>query len=146
MAPHPQKPTEPPNTDRRGGVRRDQAPTFFPRNPERRGWVPIGPMVATTTTTSSRTDNGYEEHTKKMLPLRLSWAWTIWKAQGQTIRNKMVVYLSDKEKELGITYLALSRATKLEDIAIGGPFTQDRLMQKSRDTGGCRCDCVKRVV
>jgi len=47
-----------------------------------------------------------------MVPLRLSYAWTIWKSQGQTIRNKVAVMLGDKEKEHGLSYTAFSRVKK----------------------------------
>ena len=85
---------------------------FFPNNPERRGWVPIPPIKATCCTVSGNS-NGLMESTRTMLPLRLAYAWTIWKAQGQTIRGYVVIYLSKKEVELGLTYVALSRDTRL---------------------------------
>ena len=55
-----------------------------------------------------------------MLPLRLAWAWTMWKAQGQTFTGKIVMDLSDREREHGLTYVAFSRATKFENIGIEG--------------------------
>jgi hypothetical protein len=65
-----------------------------------------------------------------MFPIRLCWAWTVWKAQGQTIRGKLVVNLSDKEKEHGLTYVVFSRATMLENIGIVGGLTKERLCCK----------------
>ena len=65
-----------------------------------------------------------------MIPLRMSYAWTIWKAQGQTITNKVVVSLGDTEKEHGLTYTAFSRVTKSCDIGIDGGFPRNRLLEK----------------
>ena len=53
-----------------------------------------------------------------MLPLKLYWTWIIWKAQGMTIKNKAVVSLTDREKEHGLTYVALSRVTKFSNLGI----------------------------
>ena len=64
--------------------------------------------------------NEWKSHTRTMIPLKLAWAWTIWKAQGQTIKGKIVFDLGDEEKEHGLAYVALSRATKLSDIGIIG--------------------------
>ena len=44
-------------------------------------------------------NNDHQENSRKMLPIRLSWALTIWKAQGQTIRTKIVLHLGKDEKE-----------------------------------------------
>ena len=51
-----------------------------------------------------------------MLPLRLCWACTICKAQGQTIEDKVSLYLCRGEKEHGLSYIALSRVTRFSDI------------------------------
>ena len=55
-----------------------------------------------------------------MLPLRLAWAWTIWKAQDQTIRSKIILKLESKERKHSLSYVGFSRATKLSDIGITG--------------------------
>ena len=65
-----------------------------------------------------------------MLPLRLAWAWTIWKAQGQTIRNKIILNLGTREKEHGLSYVGFSRATKLSDIGITGGMSGNCLTSK----------------
>ena len=65
-----------------------------------------------------------------MLPLRLSWALTILKAQGQTIRSKSVLYLGKLEKEHGLTYTAFSRATKFSDVGIFDGFESTRFTHK----------------
>ena len=53
-----------------------------------------------------------------MLPIKLSWALTIWKSQGQTIRSKIVLHLGKDEVEHGLTYTAFSRATRFSDVGI----------------------------
>ena len=68
-----------------------------------------------------------------MLPLKLSWAWTIWKAQGQTIKGKVVMNLSKSERECGLTYVAFSRATRLRDIGIVGCFSYERFTSKIKN-------------
>ena len=50
--------------------------------------------------------------------MRLSWALTIWKSQGQTIKSKVVLHLGKREKEHGLTYTAFSRATKFSHVGV----------------------------
>ena len=94
-------------------------PSFFPNNPERKGWFPVRPLHA-------REYSNDKEHTRTMLLLKLSWAWTIWKAQGQTIKGKVVMNLGKTERECGLSYVAFSRATRLRDVGIVGGFTFER--------------------
>ena len=65
-----------------------------------------------------------------MFPLKPCWAWTVWKAQGQTIRSKIVANISEIEKEHGLTYTAFSRATRLTDIRLLNGITRNRLTIK----------------
>ena len=65
-----------------------------------------------------------------MIPLRLSYAWTIWKAQGQTIKTKVVIVLGNTEREHGLTYTAFSRVERASDIGIDGGFPSNRLLEK----------------
>ena len=65
-----------------------------------------------------------------MIPLKLAWAWTIHKAQGQTMKEKIVLNLGDKELIAGLSYVAFSRATKLSNIGINGGCTRERLMEE----------------
>ena len=62
-----------------------------------------------------------------MIPLRLAWAWTIHKSQGQTIRNKIVLALGKKEMDHGLTYVAISRATRASNIGIRDGLTFERI-------------------
>eukprot|EP00957_Ditylum_brightwellii_P147947 11265303-Ditylum_brightwellii.AAC.1 len=62
-------------------------PTYFPDDKTTRGWVPIHPVTATWYT-PNRTPGQYNKHIRTMFSLRLAWAWTIWKAQGQTTAGK----------------------------------------------------------
>ncbi len=74
-----------------------------------------------------------QSNSRKMFPFRLlCYAWTIWKAQGQTIRGKVVVHLGKEEKEHGLTYTAFSRVTRFNDIGIADGFTAERLTSKIR--------------
>ena len=70
------------------------------------------------------TRNWYEsksELSRTMLPLIPSYAITIHKSQGQTL-NKIILNLGDKEFASGLTYTAIIRVTKLENIAFDYPF------------------------
>jgi len=105
----------------------DDPPCAANPNPvSKKGWVAIEPITA---------DWSEDEkaHSRTMLPLKLSWAWTVWKAQGQTMTGRLVLHLGDAEKTPGIAYTAMSRATLLENIAHYG-ITLERLTTKI--TGG----------
>ena len=62
-----------------------------------------------------------------MLPLKLSYSFTPWKVQGQTIRGKVVGTLGTLEKADGLTYVVFSRVRKFDDIAVDGGITWQRL-------------------
>lgn len=92
---------------------------FPPENQARKKWVPIYPI-----TTEDFTKN--PPFSRTMLPLRLTLAWTIWKAQGQTILNLLILHLRQRERDHGVSYTAFSRATKLSNIGIAGGFPGTR--------------------
>ena len=62
---------------------------------------------------------------RQQLPLKLAWAITIHKSRGLTLK-KAWVDLGPSEKFSGMTYVALSRVKKLEDLIVE-PMTLDRL-------------------
>ena len=64
------------------------------------------------------------------MPLRLAWAWTIWKAQGQTLRGKVVIKLGSKEREHGLSYVAFSRARVLKNVGVIGGIDGGRLTNR----------------
>ena len=107
-------------------------PNFFPENDARKGWVPIPPQTSEWYTQSD-VPGMYDTHSRTMIPLRLCWAWTMWKAQGQTIRNKLCLNLTKKEREHGLTYVAFSRATKFLDIGIFDGISRNRLCNAIRN-------------
>jgi hypothetical protein len=101
-------------------------PLFGTEDNGRRGWVPIYPeyteWYTSSSTSNSTSETGTESNSRKMLPLRLYYAWTIWKAQGQTIHTKVVASLGVTEKEHGLTYTVFSRVRKASDIGIINGF------------------------
>ena len=80
--------------------------------------VPICPITQVSGSLGQR----YE---RQQLPLRLAWAMTIHKCQGLTL-SKAWIDLGSSERTLGITYVALSRVKKIQDMVIE-PVTLERL-------------------
>ena len=105
--------------------------SFLPSFHNRRGWVPTFPV---TTDWSSPTPNGeMKSHSRTMLPIRLCYAWTVWKSQGQTIPGKVVISLGEKEREHGLTYTAFSRVKKMSNLGILGGMSYARLTKSIRN-------------
>ena len=92
-------------------------PSFLP-NEEK--IVPIVPVLRKWYDSSG-------EHNRTMLPISPSYAITINKSQGQTL-DKIILNLGEHEFSSGLTYTALSRAKKLQDIAFEVPLSFDRIM------------------
>ena len=65
-----------------------------------------------------------------MIPLKLAFAWTVWKSQGQTYRGKVVFKIPPGEPQHGIKYVAFSRVTRLENLGIEGDFSYVRFTEK----------------
>ena len=107
-----------------------KGPAFF-EGEEHAGWVPIFPVEAEGHTPTR--DGTFVANTRTMLPLRLAWAWTIWKAQGLTILGKVIAHLSNKEREHGLTYTVYSRVRRFGDIGIMGGLTMLRFINAVRD-------------
>ena len=82
-----------------------------------RGCVPISPVDTTWQ------DGGTQVRTQ--LPLRLCWAITMHKSQGQTL-DKAVIDLGPKEAYTGLTFVCLSRAKRLVDLMVE-PMSFDRI-------------------
>ena len=69
---------------------------------------------------------------RQQLPLKLAWAMTIHKSQGLTLK-KAWVDLGPSENSPGMTYVALSRVKKLQDLIIE-PMTFERLQAYKKST------------
>eukprot|EP00978_Attheya_sp_CCMP212_P012705 scaffold31798_cov51-Attheya_sp.AAC.1 len=115
------------------GVLAPSLPQFV-IGPERRSWVPIKPVVTYSWYTPC-SKQGFEEHSRTMLPLTTAWAFTIWKSHGQTFFGKVVLNLSNPEKEHGLTYVAFSHATRFSDIGLKDGITDTHLRDKIREQG-----------
>ena len=81
------------------------------------GCVPIAPVD------SSWADGGNQ--TRTQLPLKLCWAMTMHKSQGQTLQMA-VIDLGVKEACTGLTFVCLSRAKNIRDLIVE-PMAFDRL-------------------
>jgi hypothetical protein len=91
-------------------------PKFFSNESLRKNWIPISPFSAYSQVLNS---------TRKQVPIRLAYAMTIHKSQGQTL-DMAVIDLGSKETQLGLTYVALSRLRHINNLLIQ-PFTFERL-------------------
>ena len=69
----------------------------------------------------------YKKQTRAQIPLKLCWGLTVWKSQGSTFKEKFCINLGDKEAEHGLTYVALSGATKLSQITLVSAITETRM-------------------
>ena len=65
------------------------------------------------------------------MPLKLAWAMTIHKCQGLTL-SKAWIDLGSSERSPGITYVALSRVKKIQDLI--EPMTLERLQAVKKST------------
>jgi hypothetical protein len=103
--------------------------TFFPKDKSRKGWFPVLPKTVPYDHYTGRKAEKIT-YSRTMLPLRLCYAWTVWKAQGQTFKCPVVADLSNVEKEHGLTYTAFSRVQRLKNFGIIGGLNRDRLCSK----------------
>ena len=88
------------------------------------GTVPIPPLRRTWSTSGSQCS-------RLQLPLKLAWAVTIHKAQGVTL-NKVCVDIGKKEFCAGLTFVAISRVRRLNDLLLNPPFAFQRLKNLAR--------------
>ena len=106
---------------------RYKGPRFF-AGEGRESWVPVFPK--TVEWGSAKKDGSETKHSRTMIPLKLSWAMTIWKAQGQTIDDQVVLKLGKTEREVGLAHTAFSRACRLSDVGLIDGLTRERLCQQ----------------
>ena len=64
--------------------------------------------------------------TRRQFAINVAYALTIHKAQGLTL-DKAIVEVGAKEAAAGLTYVALSRVRRLEDLILARPFDFPRL-------------------
>ena len=66
----------------------------------RDNWVPIFPVTIAWNVQRTGVNETNETYSRTMLHLKLSYAWTIWKEQGQTISKPILIDLEKTEMEL----------------------------------------------
>ncbi|KAK3923264.1 ATP-dependent DNA helicase [Frankliniella fusca] len=81
--------------------------------------IPIRTIIATWT------DDRNNKCTREQFPLVVAYACTIHKAQGMTL-DKVVIDIGSKEFSPGLSYVALSRARKIDGLLLH-PFLMKRL-------------------
>ena len=91
---------------------------IFGSSKERRGWVPIVPERSTC-----------GKKWRRQIPLRLSSAWTPWKAQGETLTSQIVADLGKTERVAGKSYTIFSRARSIQQIGLPSGLDTRRLME-----------------
>ena len=97
-------------------------PQFFSEH-EKKNWIPL-----TARSQFAKCINS----TRKQFPLRLAYAITTHKTQGETL-DKGIIDLGKSEKNLGTTFTQISRFRKLTDFLIK-PFSFTRLQVIANST------------
>ena len=93
---------------------------------------------------TSQSDTHGSEFERQQFPLKLSYAITIHKSQGLTIQ-KAWIDLGHHESAAGISYVAISRVCKLEDLVIE-PMSYERLIALTKSvTFAFRCKEEERL-
>ena len=87
------------------------------------------PFKNSTCTADRTSSDGFKEHSRTQMPLKLCWAWTAHKCQGMTIKGKVVIDLGPREMWHGASHVALSRVTKFTNIGLKKGMTMNRLCQ-----------------
>ena len=75
-----------------------QGPSFFPEDDDKSKWVPCFPE---TTNWATPHNGDFVQNTRTMFPIQQCNAWTVWKAQGQTMPGKVVLSLGDSGNNIG---------------------------------------------
>ena len=90
-----------------------------------RGCIPISPVQSAWSSCGANGESN--TMTRTQLPLKLCWALTIHKSQGQTL-DKAVIDLDKREACTGLTFVCLSRAKQIDDLLVTAmPF--DRIVR-----------------
>lgn len=76
--------------------------------------------------TSASWKEGGIDCSRIQFPITLAYALTIHKAQGLTL-DKVIVEIGDRELAPGLTYVALSRVRRAEDLLIARAFNFSRV-------------------
>ena len=74
--------------------------------------------------------DGFKEHSRTQMPLKLCWAWTAHKCQGMTIKGKVVIDLGPREMWHGVSHVALSRVTKFANVGLKKGITLTEYVNK----------------
>ena len=81
--------------------------SFFPNDPSKKVLFPVYPFKNSTCTADRTSSDGFKEHSRAQMPVKLCWAWTVHKCQGMTIRGKVVIDLGSRELWQCVSYVAL---------------------------------------
>lgn len=80
---------------------------------------------------------------RTQLPITIAYAITVHRSQGCTL-TKLVADISTRDFTAGLSYVAVSRATRLEGIMFDVPFSIDSMRIKKDETGKRRLKDVNR--
>ena len=88
----------------------------------------------------------YDEVTRTMFPLKLSYAWTVHKSHGQTICNKILIDKKGHFHTHSSLYVAMLRATCISDIGFPDGVVESRLMGVLNESMQERKDFERRTL
>lgn len=74
---------------------------------------------------------------RRQFPLTISYAITVHKSQGATL-SQVVLNIANRDFTPGLTYVAVSRATRLDGILFEEPFSMDAIRKKTDETSARR--------
>ena len=103
-----------------------QQRTFFPGEPDKQNWVPIGWQES-----SSNVDDKMK---RKQFPLTLAWAITHWKAQGMTLPRARVQLSAKVAGEHGVGFVACTRVRHPTHMVFEDDLPEWEAFQGVRDT------------
>jgi len=97
-------------------------PQFFINEPERFNWIPINIYTST---------HHFSNSTRKQMPIKLGYAITVHKSQGQTL-DKGVIDFTEIERNLGSSYVQLTRFKNINSFLIA-PFSFSRISKQIKN-------------